>query len=85
MIIPSSTNQDALLRENAIATLGLLLQNVDGHLLDCNVLMALQLCVADVTVARNTTMLRQVYQYLLFDFRLWNRSAVDVRKGLFTL
>ena len=90
MIMPSSVNQDALLRENAVATLGLLLQNVSGHLLDCNVLMALQLCVADVTVAAglttsaaasSLTLLRQLYQYLLFDFRIWNRSAVDVRKG----
>ena len=38
MFIPSSVNQDTLLRENAIATLAHLLQNVDGHLLDGMVL-----------------------------------------------
>ena len=81
MFIPSSVNQDTLLRENAIATLAHLLQNVDGHLLDGAVLVAVQWCVTDVTAANNFSLLQQLYKYLLFDFRLWSRSSVDVRKG----
>ena len=81
IFIPSSVNQDTLLRENAIATLAHLLQNVDGHLLDGAVLVAVQWCVTDVTAANNFSLLQQLYKYLLFDFRLWSRSSVDVRKG----
>ena len=36
MVIPSNISQDTLLRENALATLGLLLQNVRGELIDGN-------------------------------------------------
>lgn len=73
-------NQEILLRSHGIAIIGALLQNLDPCLVDVHVLMALQLLIESVT-HNNTQLLRNIHQYLLFDFRLWSKSDFPVRIG----
>lgn len=49
--------------------------------MDVNVLMAVQLLIEQVTVAKNVHLLQQMYQYLLFDFSIWNRGDFPFRLG----
>ena len=53
---------------------------VHARLIDVNVLMAVQLLV-EATASNNKTMLQHMYQYILFDFRIWSRSDFPVRIG----
>lgn len=53
---------------------------VNSKLIDVNVLMAVQLLV-EATASTNRTMLNHLYQYILFDFRIWSRSDFPVRIG----
>ena len=50
-------------------------------LMDVNVLMAIQLLIEQVSLEKNTQLLQQMYQYLLFDFRIWNRGDFPFRIG----
>ena len=45
-----------------------------------NVLMAIQLLV-EMVAPSNKQLLHHVYQFVLFDFRLWSRSEFTVRIG----
>uniref|UniRef100_A0A8C5LHT8 Neurobeachin like 1 n=1 Tax=Jaculus jaculus TaxID=51337 RepID=A0A8C5LHT8_JACJA len=74
-------NQDNLIQSHGVATLGALLQRVPGTLMDVNVLMAIQLLIEQVSLEKNTVLLQQMYQYLLFDFRIWNRGDFPLRIG----
>lgn len=58
---------------------------VPGHLMDVNVLMSVQLLIEQVSVEKNTPLLQQMYQYLLFDFRIWNRGDFPFRIGEFQI
>ena len=53
---------------------------VDRSQVDVYVLMAIQLLVEAVTEI-NKTLLYHIYQYLLFDFRIWSNSLFPVRIG----
>ena len=44
--------------------------------------MAVQLLV-EATAPTNKVMLNHLYQYVLFDFRIWSRSDFPVRIGMF--
>ncbi|XP_033620440.1 neurobeachin-like protein 1 isoform X2 [Fukomys damarensis] len=74
-------NQDNLIHSHGVATLGALLQKVPGPLMDVNVLMAVQLLIEQVSLEKNMLLLQQMYQYLLFDFRVWNRGDFPFRIG----
>ncbi|XP_045053926.2 neurobeachin-like protein 1 isoform X4 [Desmodus rotundus] len=74
-------NQDNLIHSHGVATLGALLQKVPNTLMDVNVLMAIQLLIEQVSLEKNTQLLQQMYQYLLFDFRIWNRGDFPFRIG----
>lgn len=49
--------------------------------MDVNVLMAIQLLIEQVSLEKNIQLLQQMYQYLLFDFRIWNRGDFPFRIG----
>lgn len=49
--------------------------------MDVNVLMAVQLLIEQVSLEKNMQLLQQMYQYLLFDFRIWNRGDFPFRIG----
>ncbi|KAM8934102.1 neurobeachin-like protein 1 [Pelodytes ibericus] len=74
-------NQENLIHSHGVATLGALLQKVPGNFMDVNVLMAVQLLIEQANVEKNTQLLQQMYQYLLFDFRIWNRGDFPFRIG----
>uniref|UniRef100_A0A452VAD7 Neurobeachin like 1 n=1 Tax=Ursus maritimus TaxID=29073 RepID=A0A452VAD7_URSMA len=74
-------NQDNLIHSHGVATLGALLQKVPSSLMDVNVLMAIQLLIEQVSLEKNMQLLQQMYQYLLFDFRIWNRGDFPFRIG----
>ncbi|XP_066200989.1 neurobeachin-like protein 1 isoform X3 [Saccopteryx leptura] len=74
-------NQDNLIHSHGVATLGALLQKVPSTLMDVNVLMAVQLLIEQVSLEKNMQLLQQMYQYLLFDFRIWNRGDFPFQIG----
>ncbi|XP_077175319.1 neurobeachin-like protein 1 isoform X2 [Paroedura picta] len=74
-------SQENLVQTHGVATLGALLQNVPSSFMDVNVLMAIQLLIEQVSVAKNAPLLQQMYQYLLFDFSIWNRGDFPFRIG----
>ncbi|XP_054978013.1 neurobeachin-like protein 1 [Sorex araneus] len=74
-------NQDNLIHSHGVATLGALLQKVPSTLMDVNVLMAIQLLIEQVSLEKNMQLLQQMYQYLLFDFRIWNHGDFPFRIG----
>ena len=53
---------------------------MEPKLIDVHVLMAIQLLVETVAEG-NKPLLYHIYQYLLFDFRIWSRSEFPVRIG----
>ncbi|XP_028924584.1 neurobeachin-like protein 1 isoform X1 [Ornithorhynchus anatinus] len=74
-------NQENLIHSHGVATLGALLQKVPSSLMDVNVLVAVQLLIEQVSVEKNMQLLQQMYQHLLFDFRIWNRGDFPFRIG----
>uniref|UniRef100_G1P9B6 Neurobeachin like 1 n=1 Tax=Myotis lucifugus TaxID=59463 RepID=G1P9B6_MYOLU len=74
-------NQDNLIHSHGVATLGALLQKMPSTLMDVNVLMAIQLLIEQVSLEKNMQLLQQMYQYLLFDFHIWNRGDFPFRIG----
>ncbi|KDR13565.1 hypothetical protein L798_12637 [Zootermopsis nevadensis] len=61
--------------------IGVLLAKAKPHLIDVNVLMAVQLLVE---MARDTSnaMLRQaLFQHVLFNFKIWSQSQFHIRIG----
>uniref|UniRef100_A0A8B9BTD5 Neurobeachin-like protein 2 n=1 Tax=Anser brachyrhynchus TaxID=132585 RepID=A0A8B9BTD5_9AVES len=74
-------NQENLIHSHGVATLGALLQKVPSNLMDVNVLMAVQLLIEQVSVEKNMQLLQQMYQYLLFDFSIWNSGDFPFRIG----
>lgn len=59
-----------------------LIAQVSPELIDVNVLMAVQL-LTEASVATNKILTHHLYQYILFDFRVWSKSAFPVRIGEF--
>ncbi|XP_060592045.1 neurobeachin-like protein 1, partial [Ruditapes philippinarum] len=80
MVQTKPVNQQTFIQTNGAAVIGALLQKVNSKLVDVNVLMAVQLLV-EATASTNRTMLLHMYQYILFDFRIWSRSDFPVRIG----
>ncbi|CAC5375511.1 NEBL1_2 [Mytilus coruscus] len=80
MLHTSSTNRDTFTRTNAAATIGAILQKVNSKLIDVHVLMSAQLLV-DMAATTSRTLLQHLYQYILFDFRIWSKSNFPIRIG----
>ncbi|XP_072473428.1 neurobeachin-like protein 1 isoform X1 [Notamacropus eugenii] len=74
-------NQENFIHSHGVAILGALLQKVPSHLMDVNVLVAVQLLIEQVSVEKNVQLLQQMYKFLLFDFRIWNRGDFPFRIG----
>lgn len=80
MLQTKPVNQDTFIRTQGAATVGALLQKVNPELIDVNVLMAVQLLV-EASVATSKVLTNHLHQYVLFDFRVWSKSAFPVRIG----
>ncbi|XP_072905355.1 neurobeachin-like protein 2 isoform X3 [Hemitrygon akajei] len=74
-------NQENLIQCNGPAIIGALLQKVPSHRVDMNVLMACQFLMEQAASEGNNLLLHYLYQYLLFDFRIWSHSDFAVRLG----
>ncbi|CAL8247132.1 unnamed protein product [Lota lota] len=71
-------NQESLLHCHGPSTIGAMLGKVPGRVIDMNVLLACQLLLEQAFSEGNSTLLQQLYQYLLFDFNIWSRSHLSV-------
>ena len=60
---------------------GFLLSQAKPELIDVNVLMAAQLLVELAQGSQDQKLLNQIYQNVLFDFRIWSRSQFHVQIG----
>ncbi|XP_069082133.1 neurobeachin-like protein 1 isoform X2 [Pleurodeles waltl] len=74
-------NQENFIHTHGVATLGVLLQKVPSNMMDVNVLMSVQLLIEQISMEKNTQLLQQMYQHLLFDFRIWNHGDFPFRIG----
>ncbi|KAM4736367.1 neurobeachin-like protein 2 isoform 1-T1 [Anableps anableps] len=71
-------NQESLLQCHGPSIIGAMLSKVPGTMMDMNVLMACQLLLEQVYNESNSLLLQQLYQHLLFNFRIWTRSHFAV-------
>ncbi|XP_020504158.2 neurobeachin-like protein 2 isoform X1 [Labrus bergylta] len=71
-------NQESLLHCHGPSIIGAMLSKVPGSMMDMNVLMACQLLLEQVFNEGNSLLLLQLYQHLLFDFRIWTKSHFAV-------
>ncbi|KAI1886215.1 hypothetical protein AGOR_G00211700 [Albula goreensis] len=67
-----SVNQESLLHCHGPAIIGYMLSKVPNSMMDMNVLMACHYLLEQVSSEGNSTLLSQLYQHLLFDFRIWS-------------
>ncbi|KAJ8004840.1 hypothetical protein DPEC_G00140480 [Dallia pectoralis] len=74
-------NQESLLHCNGPAIIGAMLTKVPGSMMDMSVLMACQFLLDQVSSEGNSHLLQQLYQHLLFDFRIWSNSHFSVCLG----
>ncbi|XP_026148843.1 neurobeachin-like protein 2 isoform X3 [Mastacembelus armatus] len=78
LICNHPVNQESLLHCHGPSIIGAMLSKVPGSMMDMNVLMACQLLLEQVFKEGNTPLLQQLYQHLLFDFRIWTKSHFAV-------
>ncbi|XP_036071922.1 neurobeachin-like protein 2 isoform X9 [Oryzias melastigma] len=71
-------NQESLLQCQGPSVIGAILSKVSGNMMDMNVLMACQLLLEQVFNEGNSSLLQQLYQHLLFNFRIWTQSHFAV-------
>uniref|UniRef100_A0A8D3CGL3 Neurobeachin-like protein 2 n=1 Tax=Scophthalmus maximus TaxID=52904 RepID=A0A8D3CGL3_SCOMX len=74
-------NQESLLHCHGPSIMGAMLSKVPGTMMDMDVLMACQLLLEQVFNEGNSPLLQQLYQHLLFDFRIWTKSHFAVCLG----
>ncbi|KAM9310767.1 neurobeachin-like protein 2 isoform 2-T2 [Pholidichthys leucotaenia] len=71
-------NQESLLQCHGPSVIGAMLSKVPGSMMDMNVLIACQLLLEQVFSEGNSLLLQQLYQHLLFNFRIWTKSHFAV-------
>uniref|UniRef100_A0A8B9KL55 Neurobeachin-like protein 2 n=1 Tax=Astyanax mexicanus TaxID=7994 RepID=A0A8B9KL55_ASTMX len=74
-------NQESLLHCHGPAIMGAMLCKVPSSRMDMSVLMACQLLLEQVGSEGNSALLSQLYQHLLFDFRIWSHCHFAVCLG----
>ncbi|XP_056618979.1 LOW QUALITY PROTEIN: neurobeachin-like protein 2 [Triplophysa dalaica] len=74
-------NQESLLQCHGPPIIGAMLSKVPSRMMDMSVLMATQFLLKQVSNEGNNHLLSQLYQYLLFDFKIWSHSHFAVCLG----
>uniref|UniRef100_A0A671PHP8 Neurobeachin-like protein 2 n=1 Tax=Sinocyclocheilus anshuiensis TaxID=1608454 RepID=A0A671PHP8_9TELE len=74
-------NQESLLQCHGPPIIGAMLGKVPSSMMDMSVLMACQFLLKQVSNEGSNALLSQLYQYLLFDFRIWSHSHFAVCLG----
>ncbi|XP_013384976.1 neurobeachin-like protein 1 [Lingula anatina] len=80
MLQNNRVNQENMIQTNGMAVIGALLQKVPVAVIDVRVLMSVQL-LTECVASSNEQLLHQLYQYVLFDFRIWSHCEFQVRIG----
>ncbi|XP_061572701.1 neurobeachin-like protein 2 isoform X3 [Cololabis saira] len=78
MIRHHPVNQESLLQCQGPSVMGAMLSKVPGSMMDMNVLIACQLLLEQVFNEGHSLLLQQLYQHLLFNFRIWTKSHFAV-------
>ncbi|PNF23323.1 hypothetical protein B7P43_G17104 [Cryptotermes secundus] len=81
IIAGSPVNQEQLMKNNGLLIIGVLLTKAKPHLIDVNVLMAVQLLVEMARDIPNPALRQSLFQHILFNFRIWSRSQFHIRIG----
>ncbi|XP_030639127.1 LOW QUALITY PROTEIN: neurobeachin-like protein 2 [Chanos chanos] len=74
-------NQESLLHCHGPNIIGAMLSKVPSFMMDMSVLMACQVLLEQVSSEGNSALLSQLYQNLLFDFRIWSNCHFAVCLG----
>lgn len=77
----SDIMQDRFERNNGIALLGFLIQRLPRHFIDINLLRVCQDLVNEAANLSSKSLLNAIYEYLIFDFRIWNKADYEIRIG----
>uniref|UniRef100_A0AAR2KU15 Neurobeachin-like protein 2 n=1 Tax=Pygocentrus nattereri TaxID=42514 RepID=A0AAR2KU15_PYGNA len=81
MLRNHQVNQESLLHCHGPPIIGAMLSKVPSSMMDMSVLMACQLLLEQVCSEGNSALLSQLYQHLLFDFRIWSHCHFAVCLG----
>ncbi|XP_072536841.1 neurobeachin-like protein 2 [Salminus brasiliensis] len=81
MLRNHAVNQESLLHCHGPPIIGAMLSKVPSSVMDMSVLMACQLLLEQVCSEGNSALLSQLYQHLLFDFRIWSHCHFAVCLG----
>ncbi|XP_076826894.1 neurobeachin-like protein 2 isoform X2 [Brachyhypopomus gauderio] len=81
MVRNHPVNQESLLHCHGPTMIGAMLSKVPSSMMDMSVLMACQLLLEQVSTEGNSALLSQLYQHLLFDFRIWSHCHFAVCLG----
>ncbi len=73
--------QDRLQRNDGISLLGFLLQRLPRRFIDINLLRICQEFVVEANKPSDKSLLNSIYEYLIFDFRIWNKAEYEIRIG----
>lgn len=73
--------QDRLERNNGVALLGFLLQRLPKQFIDIHLLRICQELVNETNHLNNKSLLSSIYEYIIFDFRIWNKADYEIRIG----
>lgn len=77
----SDIMQDRFERNNGIALLGFLIQRLPKQFIDVQLLRICQDLVNEAALLNNKSLLNSIYEYLIFDFRIWNKADYEIRIG----
>lgn len=80
LIHNSDIMQDRFERNGGIALLGFLLQRIPRQFVDVNLLRVCQDLVNEAS-NNNKSLLNAIYEYIIFDFRIWNKADYEIRIG----
>ena len=73
-----SNVQELFLQSKGVQLMGLLLQRCDPRIINVGFLVSIQALV-DSLAGSQVQLLKAIYQYIIFDFRIWTESEISVR------
>jgi hypothetical protein len=73
--------QDRLRRNNGIELLSFLLQRLPRRFVDIHLLRACQELVTEAQRLPDKSLLNEIYEYIVFEFRIWNKADYEIRIG----
>lgn len=78
MLIDVKSAQEYFLQSKGVQIMALVLQKCDPRIINVGLLMSLQALVESLARSKDE-LLKSVYHYVMFDFRIWADSDISVR------